>query len=293
MVIVRLTGGLGNQLFQYAAGFRLAQATHASLKLDTLSYRQDPQRRYELGNFCTSAQIAEGREIGLFQGRQRIRAIKCSLYQRVPSRFQKWKWIRQPSLRFCPEILNLEGNVYLDGAWQSEKYFTDVAELVRHEFTLKDKANGVNQTMADQILSTNAVCIHIRRGDYIHNPRTRAIHEVCSLNYYERALRLLTEVEPTLHVYVFSDDPGWARDNLSFSHSVTVVDHNPPDQAHEDLRLMSLCRHHIIANSSFSWWGAWLCTHSGKRVFAPNRWFNAQHYNIHDIVPAEWQLVEL
>lgn len=293
MVIVRLTGGLGNQLFQYAAGLRLAQVNNTALKLDTLSYARDPKRAYALDAFQISATLAEASEVAFFQGREKILRVSHWLCQRIPSSLKRWQWIRQPSLYFFPDVLNLNGDIYLDGIWQSERYFCDIAPVLRAEFTLNSDITGRNELISKEILSTSAVSIHIRRGDYVSNPATRSIHNVCSLDYYERALGLLIDVEPEPHIFLFSDDPDWAHENIRFPFPFTVVDHNPPNQAHEDLRLMSLCRHHIIANSSFSWWGAWLCQHPDKRVFAPNRWFNIGEYDIADIVPSSWKQVEV
>lgn len=293
MIIVRLTGGLGNQLFQYAAALRLAHATGSSLKLDILSYRRDPLRSYALDAFRISAAMAETREIALFQGREKMRSGTHSLYRRIPLQFRRWQWVRQSSLYFHPEILDLEGDVYLDGSWQSQKYFEDAAGLIRTEFTLKDKIACRTETISREILSTNAVSMHIRRGDYIENPVTRSIHDVCSLDYYERSLSLLTAMEPNPHIFVFSDDKEWVHQNVRFPYPISVVDHNSPVQAHDDLRLMSLCRYHVIANSSFSWWGAWLSPYPDKKVFAPGRWFNAEGYDISDFVPADWQLVKV
>ena len=135
--------------------------------------------------------------------------------------------------------------------------------------------------------------MHIRRGDYISNPQTSRLHNICSLDYYVEASRQLTSLVADPHFYIFSDDPVWARDNLRLSHPMTVVDHNPTSEAHEDLRLMSLCRHHIIANSSFSWWGAWLVDVPDKLVFAPAKWFENYAHDIQDFVPPRWHLVSL
>jgi hypothetical protein len=294
MVIVRLTGGLGNQLFQYATAFRLAHVSQSLLKLDVSSYIRNPHRTYALTLFnISSTRLADSEELRPFQGRERVRQLKHWLNQKKWLR-SRWRWVKQPSLHyFMQEVLGLRGDIYLDGIWQSEKYFQDIAPVIRAEFTLNDKLAGRNEIMARAILSTSAVSMHIRRGDYISNPATRSLHEVCSLDYYERALRLLTEVEPKPHIFVFSDDPGWVRENIRFPFPITVVDHNPPEQAHEDLRLMGLCRHHIIANSSFSWWGAWLCQYPDKTVFAPNRWFNTAESDVSDIVPSSWKLVEV
>lgn len=294
MVIVRLTGGLGNQLFQYAAALRLAAATGSPLKLDISSFRRDPKRAYALAPFTVSATIADRSEIAMFQGRERVRLAKWRAYESLPVKLRRWHWIKQRSLYFSSEVLQVKGNVYLDGNWQSEAYFNDIAKQVRGEFTLREPASETNERMARAITSnSSAVSLHIRRGDYVADKATRSIHEVCSLGYYRKALQHVAEAISRPHIFVFSDDPAWARENLLLPFPTTVIGHNPPEQGHEDLRLMSLCRHHIIANSSFSWWGAWLCRYPNKIVYAPGKWYNLTYYNVTDIVPREWRLVDL
>lgn len=292
MIIVRLTGGLGNQLFQYAAGFRLAQANQTQLKLDLSSYKVNPERAYALTPFRIQGLIASQQEINLFGGRERIRSLKLWLHRKhlyLPA----WHWLRQTSPRIMPEVLAARGKVYLDGVWQNQKYFEDVMPALQAELAFREAPTGQNQALAEKINAVNAASIHIRRGDYVNNPRTKSIHSVCTLDYYENALAALAKTMPDIHLFIFSDDPAWARENLSYPFPTTIVDHNPPEQAHEDLRLMSLCRHHIIANSSFSWWGAWLNAYPQKQVYAPSRWFNTSNYNISDIVPPTWHLVEV
>ena len=293
MVIVRLTGGLGNQLFQYAAALRVALITGSPLRLDILSLARDSKRCYSLWPYQISATLAGDAEITFFQGRERLRTAKHALYERIPARWRRWHWVRQPSLRFYPPVLGLQGSVYLDGSWQSERYFGDITDRLRSEFTLSAPLTGRNEALARQIESMpSTVSLHVRRGDYVDHAATQAIHEVCSPDYYAAAVLRLAGSEDKSHVFVFSDDTTWVKTNVHLPLPMTIVDHNPADQAHEDLRLMSLCRHHIIANSSFSWWGAWLGRKPGKMVFAPNRWFNCDGYEIRDIVPADWTLLD-
>jgi hypothetical protein len=196
--------------------------------------------------------------------------------------------VKEKSYEFDPSVLGLHGTLYLDGHWQSEKYFKDIEQIVRKELTLKTILDTRNRVIADRICSSNSVSIHVRRGDYYHIPRVYEVHGVLPLDYYRKAISLVRTNVERPHFYVFSDEPEWARVNLDFVHPLTVVDTNTTDQAHEDLRLMSLCKHHITANSTFSWWAAWLCTHSDKIVCVTERWFKKDGVNTQDLIPSSW-----
>lgn len=288
MIIVYLQGGMGNQMFQYAAGRRLASHLGASLKLDIsrLSTAEPgiTPRAYALAPFPINAALAtpeESRTLwqkpGWWGGR---------LWQTIKGCRQTH--IRERGFRFDPAILELGDDVCLEGYWQCEKYFLDAASVLREDFTLTVPPAGGNAQLLRQIEQCPAVSLHIRRGDYVADRRVAARHGTCSDAYYQNAVRLMAQRVPKPHFFVFSDDPEWVRDHFAISHPMTVVEHNGPEQAHEDLRLMSSCRHHVIANSSFSWWGAWLGKNPGKVVVAPERWFSDPAIYTADLLPASW-----
>lgn len=289
MIIVQLKGGLGNQMFQYAAGRRLACLHNVSLKLD-LSWLDKEQpgvttRPYALGPFSIEAEAATDKEIAKlwepkYDGVRRIINVINPLYR--PTH------IREQQFHFDSAILGLPDNIYLDGYWQSEKYFRDIAPVIRRDFTVRAEADGPNREVAAVINGCNAVSIHFRRGDYTTNTNISAQHGVCADDYYKKAVDLLAARTERPHFFVFSDDPLWVQEHFTIPHPMTVIAHNGPDQAHEDLRLMSLCRHHIIANSSFSWWGAWLAENLHKTVIAPARWFDQYVADTRDLFPEEW-----
>ena len=291
MIITRLTGGLGNQLFQYAAGRRLATVLGADLKLDILSLG-DPRhripRRYELAPFKAPQAFATTSEIDA------LVQPKSSLLIRLLSKIfygsgrSSSSHVKERHYHFDPAITELPDNVYLDGYWQSERYFLDIADTIRMDFTLKSLPDDANQKILDDIESSNAISMHIRRGDYVADPVTRKAHGVLDLDYYRRAAAFIADRVSDLHFFVFSDDPVWAREYLNIPHPVSVVDQNGADRCHEDLRLMSGCKHHIIANSSFSWWGAWLNPSPDKIVVAPERWFDEYPADTRDLCPAGW-----
>lgn len=294
MIIVKLMGGLGNQMFQYATGRRLAYIHRTELKLDHsfLESARDivTPRNYELHHLnvqCGRANRADCTAVarhGLKGGRRWLMSVKPFSMQMSRS----CRTIPEKSSRFDPTILNLPDNVYLEGYWQSERYFSDIAGILRDEFCIRTPLSGENQQIADAINGCCAVSLHIRRGDYVSDQQTAAYHGVCGLAYYAMGVKMVAEQVGTPHFFVFSDDISWAREHLKIDYPVTFIGHNPVEKGYEDMRLMSLCRHHIIANSSFSWWGAWLGKNTEKIVIAPSHWFKDPAIDTHDLIPPSW-----
>lgn len=294
MIIVKLAGGLGNQMFQYAAARRLALANGDDLKLDTGWFRNaaaaDTPRTYELGVFNLPQVFAARAEA------RRLRGMDISGFPRVAKRFLAWagyhggrNYFREKHFRFDPEVMTLRGDVYLDGYWQSERYFSDVAETIKGDFSIATPPDEANMRLLDEIQGCHApVAMHVRRGDYVANKNAAAVHGVAPLSYYAAAMTALAKRVAAPRFFVFSDDPDWTRKNLISDMPMTFVTHNDPIKGYEDLRLMSACSHHIIANSSFSWWGAWLCPNHDKVVIAPQQWFRDDSINTTDLIPREW-----
>ncbi len=269
MILAHLIGGLGNQMFQYACARRLAHAQQAPLKLDLSAFETYALHRYSLDGLSISAQVAGAREIAAFRRRGAV--------------------FRERGFAFDAGVLALRGDLLLEGYWQSERYFSDAADLIRREFRVKAPPDEVNAALAAQIAAVNAVSLHVRRGDYVSNPETNRIHGTGGPAYYQQAAEEIARTESQPHFFLFSDDPAWVREKLQLGFPAVVVERAGPAACQfEDLRLMSLCRHNIIANSSFSWWGAWLNPNPGKKVIAPARWFGAQTHDTRDLVPAGW-----
>lgn len=289
MIIVQLLGGLGNQLFQYAVGRRLAHDYNVPLKLDISAFNNDPLRTYRLSYFNIVEDIAQPSDIWYLNGLglppRYIRAFE----RRTHIYFRKQKIVRENDLG--SDILKCGAAAYLEGYWQSEKYFKPVEDLIHKEFTFKNLASPENQKMADKIQGVTSVSLHIRRGDYASNPTTQAVHGLMPLSYYEKAIQELAQVVSNPHFFIFSDDTKWAGNNLKLKYPFTLVDHNTPDTDYEDLHLLSLCQHHIIANSTFSWWGAWLCNNPNKLIYAPAQWFKISTAKNFDIVPTGWKRI--
>ncbi len=288
MVIVELTGGLGNQLFQYAAARAVAHRNGVPLKLDLSWFEKHPQRTYALDGFMIDAGIATREEIAELRPRRwSFRWAAGQVSERMRPRTHR-RLIRERKRRFDPTLLNAKGNVYLIGYWQSEQYFADVTELIRGELIFRTPPDGRNAEFFARIGATDSIGLHIRRGDYVTDPILRDIYGTPDLQYYARALTRITERTNANHIFVFSDDIQWARENLVTALPVEFVCHNGPGKEIEDLRLMSRCHHHVIANSSFSWWGAWLAERPGQLVVAPDPWFRDRKWEPEDIVPERW-----
>lgn len=297
MIIVKLMGGLGNQMFQYAAARRLSLKHGCALKLDlsclSASSAVATPRSYELDHFCISAEIASPLDVSVFVGHSEQflkNGLKYLLFKRDLAK-PSGKVFQERHFQFNSALLDAPDNVYLDGYWQSEKYFMDTAEAIRKDFDFTQFSDEQNIRLADIISKVQAVSIHVRRGDYVSNPAASAFHCTCPAAFFYAAMELVVQQVDNPHFFIFSDDIHWCRKNINSSYPITFLDHNGDDRAYEDLRLMSMCRHHITANSSFSWWGAWLNPRPDKIVIAPMRWFNDPTIDTSDLMPASWQRI--
>jgi hypothetical protein len=192
------------------------------------------------------------------------------------------------SFDFDPAFAALGAQTYLVGYWQSARYFADIAGAIRHELRLPREPNVANAHWLARIAEVDAVCVHVRRGDYLLAPHFQH-HGLCSVEYYRGAMTLVRDSRLGVRFFVFSDDWGWARQHFA-GDDVTVVEANGPEAGQDELRLMSACRHHILANSSLSWWAAWLAAGDGQIVIAPRPWFTATA-ETPDLFPAGWLAV--
>ena len=293
MVIVRLMGGLGNQMFQYAAARRIALAHRVPLKLDISWFAHWPDRAYALHGLDIQETFATPDELRQVAGpsAKGIGRLAFRLRRRWGIAYG-WTWIHERGLSpFDRRVLARPTRVYLDGYWQSEKYFGDVADTIRREFTIDcpmDAMDARARDLADQIATTASVSVHIRRGDYVADPRNSRVRSVCTPAYYQACVARVAERVADPHLFLFSDDPAWVAANLRFAYPATLVSELAQHQEHAELRLMSACRHHIIANSSFSWWGAWLDPRPDKLVLAPRRWMNDPRVDDRDVLPPGW-----
>jgi len=294
MLLVKLQGGLGNQMFQYAAAKGVSRTNrhiyldHQFLEKHHTDTAHFTARGYELNIFKNlKVRKAASRQVNLFKS--------SGIYNRFLRRFIKTTVIRQTENEYISiaNITSGSSSLYLDGYFQSEKYFRHLREELREEFAFPP-LDTRNERLKDKIRNApNSVSIHIRRGDYLKSPVIYDIHGVLQPEYYDKALAILQSKYDNLSLFVFSDDLIWAQANLKTGHADTCfVAGNEAGNSWKDMVLMSCCKHHIIANSSFSWWGAWLSPNKGD-TFAPSNWFNdaSVRFNIHDFIPGEWHIV--
>lgn len=289
MIIVQLNGGLGNQFFQYALGRRLSHERNEILRFD-LSVLQSPYsiRQYKLGYFQVYGRPLLDKEHEHFYGYRDSRLLRIfKLLQQQSLPYYRQKIVNEKTLLFDANILRVPSNVLLQGYWQTEKYFLCIRDILQNELQLKKPLDPVNLDLFQSIQNRNSVSIHIRHGDYLSNPDTNKTHGVLPLSYYQRAIELVSGKVDNPHFYVFSDDIPWARENLAKVKNIHFIDHNDSTHDYFDFALMTACKFHIIANSSFSWWAAWLSVFPEKIIVAPQQWYQI-HIDSRDLIPLEW-----
>ncbi|MBS1759970.1 MAG: alpha-1,2-fucosyltransferase [Bacteroidetes bacterium] len=281
MIISKIIGGLGNQLFQYAAAKALAVHHTTQLKLDVSGFDSYKLRNFELDAFNVSYEKASEQEIASFSNRTFLKKVTDRI-----GPYSGRTFFREKFFHFHKGFLKYPSNTYLKGYWQSEKYFLPIENIIRQEFTLKPNFIQNVKDYGETIKINETVALHIRRGDYA-NKETLTLHGIIPLSYYKEAVHLMQQKSPNIHLLIFSDDINWAKENLHFPNMV-FVSNDMTKTAFEDLYLMSHCKHNIIANSSFSWWGAWLNNNPEKIVIAPKNWFNQGPKDTYDIYPKGW-----
>lgn len=289
MVISHILGGLGNQMFQYAAGRALALTNDQSLLLD-LSDFTDYQLHhgFELSRvFSLVATKAEPSTTHELLGWRENYWARKILRRPQFSWLRGTKFVVEPHFNYWPDFFNVSGDCYLYGYWQSERYFKEFEAIIRQDFIFREPLQDRNAELALDMATKQAVSLHIRRGDYVSNPKNHNIMNVCDLEYYHLAINFIaTQIEQPVF-YLFSDDMAWVKQSLPMEFPCVYVEHNSGRESYRDMQLMSLCRHHIIANSSFSWWGAWLNANPEKIVIAPKHWFSNGNDDT-DLIPDEW-----
>ena len=294
MIFTELNGGLGNQLFQYAAGRALAHRHRTELFLGIASLnavtRRVTKRHFELDRFSHIGRIA------------RANMSLPSIFKRLPmlSRLiSPWQMHTEIGPNFDPHFIDLPNQTYLVGYWQSYRYFAEISKTLFSELTPTQPLSEQSTLVASRLSESNvtSVGLHVRRGDYVSSASASKYHGLLPLSYYEAALKLVHKYLNNPSIYVFSDDVPWCRENLPIKDSEAIfVSHNVGSDAWQDLILMSHCRHNVIANSSFSWWGAWMADQrwlgSNRLVIAPSRWFVAHDkHNLTDRFPINWEVL--
>ncbi len=294
MIIVNISGGAGNQLFNYAFGRSLSEFYKVPLKLDITGYKHDRLRNYVLtdfnicGDYATPEEVARLKKTDPGSLLSKLHYIREALKPR-----DRRSYIRESSFSFDEKVfgLDMKRDRYFKGRWQSEKYFKAIEGSLRSELELKPALQDDRyRQMGEVIGSAEAVSLHVRRGDYASSKSTNLVHGTCPVEYYRRAVDEIREKAADPKFFIFSDDIEWVKQNLDFVGPAEYVSGRGFSDSQE-LSLLSLCRHHIISNSTFSWWGAWLCRDAGKVVIAPKRWFGYVTNDTKDLLPAGWRAI--
>ncbi len=287
MVIVKVWGGLGNQLFQYAFGKYLAAKLNTQVKYDVQvkpGIKNFTPRDFSLTVFNTIADIANPAEVRQlkYTGNNGIQRLQRKLAQKIPFLFKSY--YVEPAVPQSENTLQAKDNCYYDGYWQSYKFLTINDSVLRKELTPKQALRDEVKKTMQQIEKSAAAGIHVRRGDYLQLSHMN----ICQLPYYKSAVENIESSFPGIKFYIFTDDADWCRQHFT-GQQYTLVTGNQP---FEDLLLLAACNHVIIANSSFSWWAAWLNSNADKKIIAPSHWHNREEDTYQDIVPAEWVKID-
>jgi len=275
MVITKLCGGLGNQMFQYATGLALADRLNTSIIPDISWFdemKTNPyiitRRTYELDVFG-------------------IKARKFSRIENISLLISKPVIFEEHGYAYQNKISTIAGNIILDGFWQNPKYFEKERRAILNAFKFPRETSSKNRLLLSEINKSLSVSIHVRRGDYVSSEETKKIHGLPPLEYYKRAAASIGKDFNNPRFFIFSDDISWCKQNLKINNDMVFVENNNGTKHYEDMRLMAACKHNILANSSFSWWGAWLNQNQAKLVYAPKKW-SISSTNASDILPSEW-----
>lgn len=285
MIIIGVSGGLGNQMFQYAL-YEKFKYLGKEAKLDLSFYGTNQKlRKFELDLFSLDYMAAgksESKKLGECsygcwdKARRKLFGNRKSFYQEDLDK------------GYQPEILELE-NAYLSGYWQCEKYFSDIGDKIRDDFVFPADLSKEGTALEEEIKNTESVAVHIRRGDYLEEGNYKVYGNICTLEYYKKALSYIKRRCSHPRFFMFSNDIGWVRENL-YERGMVLAGSSGNRPDYEDMYLMSICRHNIIANSSFSWWGAWLNRNANKMVISPGRWFN--NHEAADAICGSWVTID-
>ena len=262
MIIIKIKGGLGNQLFQYAVGRALALHHRLPLKLDLTIFKTYKLHRYLLDQFAIKAEIATEDEIIKLKGRNNV--LFSAL--RKAGLVKRKSYLKEKRSSYFDASVFKNDDVYLDGYWQNELYFSDIREELLRDLISISSMSDLGVVYMEGIKKSNSVSLHVRRGNYLNLKN----FNVLDINYYMKAVEYMRKNVEKPTFYIFSDDLEWCKNSLGFLDNCIFVDSTKTEI--DDLKLMSFCKHNIIANSSFSWWGAWLNQNCKKTVIAPKGW---------------------
>jgi hypothetical protein len=282
MITVYMNGGLGNQMFQFAAAYALSKKTKEKIILNLSNYNIN-SRNFELNIFNL-----DKRKVLISYKRNILHKYIWKLVKFRLLFFFKNVFFERYNFVFDSSFFEISGNANVFGYFQSEKYFNFIRKDILSIFKFKRASDPNYLEVVKKIKASNSVSVHIRRGDYVLNKTTNAFHGVLSIAYYKKAINHIKANVYKPKLFLFTDDPEWVGKNFNFLGRFDLIDINRGDLSYRDMELMSLCKHNIIANSSFSWWGAWLNLNQDKIVIAPKKWLKDESVPLNDIIPESW-----
>ena len=294
MIIVKLSGGLGNQLFQYSFGRYLSLKHNTELKLDiqlNINASDFTPRLLGLSKYNIDLNFATNNEIESYKFFKTgsLSRIERKLNQRFP--FINKRYVVEKPFAILNNDLLLD-DCYYEGYWQSEYYFKSIKNILINDLQFNFDLNESNKLLVEDISNSMSVSLHIRRSDYLSVSSNAKIFSICTLKYYQDAISYFNLKFGKPIFYIFSDDIAWVKENF-VGENFVIVDINQ-DDPHSDMYLMSQCKHNIIANSTFSWWGAWLNSTEDKVVISPKEWYRNKEINtnaILSLIPKEWAVI--
>ena len=272
MIVIKIKGGLGNQMFQYAIAKAFSLETKRPFQLDISIFESYKLHNFGLHHFNIQSNFYQPESIWKIRFKKLF--YKVVFYNEDHHAFN-----------FNPNLIQTKSDIlFLEGYYQTQKYFLKYEKEIRTDFEIVSPLKQQTIETVAYMQTVNSVSIHFRRGDYIGNP----VHETDNTTYYKDAIQLIeSKIEHPVY-FLFSDDIPWVKENFTSNFETHFVDFNDASTNFEDLKLMASCKHNIIANSSFSWWGAWLNKNPNKIVIAPKKWFNTEKVNTSDIIPENW-----
>ena len=287
MIVARIEGGLGNQFFQYAFGTQLASLHGTELVLDLSSYASKPEHGYLLDRFSITARELSADERKRIPSRYRIgKRLFLPTFSFGGSELRR---LRERPFGFADKYMSAPDDSYLVGYWQSECFFRDVTASIRNQFRPAVELSPESARIRERMLNSSSIAIHLRRGDYITTQPMAARN--LSLSYYRECVLRQLEHRSDSEAYVFSNDIPWCRENLKLPCPVHFVEHTNNNTAHEDMWLMTAAECLVIANSTFSWWGAYLAEREERKVYAPASWFHPNTMDDRFLNCSDWILI--
>ena len=300
MIVVRLMGGLGNQMFQYATAYALAKRNNTEVKIDVTLLEQNKKHAHEkvthreldLETFNLKLVFASQKEIDHFNGK-----VHNNLFGKIINKLGSFSRAKDLILEtgrgFNEHVLNLKDNKCLVGAWQSESYFSDLKEEIKKIFKFKMAIPESSKEIFDQINNVNSVCVNVRRGDYITSPIYSKNIGALQPTYYNSGINWMEEKLSSPHFFVFSDDVEWCKSNIVSKSPLHFIGHEHAGvKFNTYIQLMSKCKHFVISNSTFAWWAAYLGEKENTNVVAPVKWSRSDEFFPKDIIPGRWIKME-